>query len=133
MTRFIPWNPEMGVSKDEYRRYKAFKFDKREDYNPFDDGQAGALMGALKFTAEGIHGPEVQFLGRSLPVSTAILPAAASVLGTAYGARRGAPTGRAVRGGLIGGMGSLAASSLIGNAIEGERRRRNQQENEQQY
>jgi hypothetical protein len=132
----LPWDEfkkvRPDVSKDEYMRYKAFKFDNETDLNPLD-GDIVLPTGVLKYTDEGIHGPEVQFLGRSLPVSTAILPAAASVLGTAYGARRGAPTGRAIRGGLIGGMGSLAASSLIGNAIEGERRRRNQQENEQQY
>ena len=132
----LPWDEfkkvRPDVSKDEYMRYKAFKFDNEADLNPLD-GDVVLPTGVLKYTNEGIHGPEVQFLGRSLPLSTAILPAAASVMGTAYGAKRGAPTGRAIRGGMVGGLGSLAASSLIGNIIEGERRRRNQAENEQQY
>ena len=51
------------VSRDEYKRYQAFKYDKREDYNP-TDGDLTIGAGALKFTDEGIHGPEVQFLGR---------------------------------------------------------------------
>ena len=33
----------------------------------------------------GIHGPEVQFLGRSLPVSTGLVPFATSVAGAALG------------------------------------------------
>ena len=44
--------------------------------------------GVAKYTNEGIHGPEVQFLGRSLPVTTAILPTALSIAGTALGVRR---------------------------------------------
>ena len=121
------------VSKDEYMRYKAFKFDNEGDLNPFDDGQAVVPTGVLKYTNEGIHGPEVQFLGRSLPVATAILPTVAAIACTALGARRGARTGHAIRGGMIGGMGALAAGSLTGNLIEGERRRRNQEENESGY
>ena len=31
------------VSKDEYMRYKALKFDNKMDLNPFDDGKAVAL------------------------------------------------------------------------------------------
>ena len=132
----LPWDEfkkvRPDVSKDEYMRYKAFKFDNDADLNPFD-GDVVLPTGVLKYTSEGIHGPEVQFLGRSLPVSTAIIPTAASILGTAYGARRGARTGNAIRGGLTGGLGSLAAGSLVGNVIEGERRRRNQEENESLY
>ena len=113
------------VSKDEYMRYKAFKFDNKMDLNPFDDGKMVAPTGVLKYTNEGIHGPEVQFLGKSLPVATGVMPAAAAMLGTAYGARRGG-----IRGGLIGGAASTAGGMLLGNIIEGERRRRNKAENE---
>ena len=112
------------VSKDEYLKYKAFKFDNNTDLNPLD-GDVVLPTGVLKYTNEGIHGPEVQFLGRSLPVATAILPTATAIAGTAYGARRGG-----VRGGLLGGLGSTAGGMLLGNAIEGERRRRNKEENE---
>ena len=66
-------------------RYKAFKFDNEADLNPFDDGTVVLPTGILKATTEGIHGPEVQFLGRSLPVTTAILPTATAILGNSMG------------------------------------------------
>ena len=37
--------------------------------------------GVAKYTNEGIHGPEVQFLGRSLPVTTGLIPFAGAVAG----------------------------------------------------
>ena len=121
------------VSKDEYMRYKAFKYDNDMDLNPMD-GDVVLPGGIIKYTDEGIHGPEVQFLGRSLPLATGILPTAAAIAGTAYGARRGAGPnnkyGRGVRGGMIGGLSSLAASTIAGNVIEQERRKRNKAENE---
>ena len=124
----LPWDEfkqvRPDVSKDEYMRYKAFKFDKEGDVNLFDDGQVGLPTGIVKYTNEGIHGPEVQFLGRSLPIATAILPSAAAIASTAYGARRGG-----IKGGLLGGLAGTGGSMLIGNAIEGERRRRNAEEN----
>ena len=123
---FVKVRPD--VSKDEYRRYKAFKFDKSEDYNPFDDGQAGALMGALKYTSEGIHGPEVQFLGRSLPVTTGFIPYLGATAGAAAGVRYGGK--RPIATGLAGGFGGLAAGNIVGNLVEAERRRRNAAENE---
>ena len=49
-------------------KYKAFKFDNSGDLNIFDDGEVVLPTGVLKYTNEGIHGPEVQFLGRSLPI-----------------------------------------------------------------
>jgi hypothetical protein len=67
------------VSADEYGRYKAFKFDKKTDLNPFDDGKMTIPTGVAKYTNEGIHGPEVQFLGRSLPVTTGLVPFAGAV------------------------------------------------------
>ena len=139
----LPWDEfkqvRPDVSKDEYMKYKAFKFDNKGDLNIFDDGEVVLPTGVLKYTNEGIHGPEVQFLGRSLPLATGILPTAAAIAGTAYGAKmghemknaQGKQMHRGVRGGLIGGGVSLAASTLVGNIIEGERRRRNEAENNQ--
>ena len=136
----LPWDEfkkvRPDVSKDEYMKYKAFKFDNKGDLDP-TDGDLILPTGILKYTNEGIHGPEVQFLGRSLPLATGILPTAAAIAGTAYGAKIGHSQkvpgnpnqGRGVRGGLIGGLGSLALSSVAGNVIENERRRRNAEEN----
>ncbi len=88
------------------------------------DGDLVAPAGILKYTDEGIHGPEVQFLGRSLPIATGIMPTAAAIAGTAYGARRGG-----VRGGLTTGLLSTGAAMLTGSIIENERRKRNAAEN----
>jgi len=121
------------VSRDEYKRYQAFKYDKREDYNP-TDGDLTIGAGALKFTDEGIHGPEVQFLGRGLPVTTGIVPYTAALAGGLAGARygQGMKNPRAAIGGLLGGLTGLAAGQVGGNIIEGERRRRNSLENQMQ-
>lgn len=126
----LPWDEfkkvRPDVSKDEYMRYKAFKFDNDGDLNPFDDGQVSLPTGVIKATTEGIHGPELQFLGRSLPVTTALLPTATAIAGTTLGARgRGGP-GRGLLGGLTGAIGGMAA----GNLFEQERRRRNAAENQ---
>lgn len=124
----LPWDEfkqvRPDVSKDEYMRYKAFKFDNEGDANPFDDGQVVLPTGVIKATTEGIHGPEIQFLGKSLPIATAVMPTAAAILGTAYGARGGP------RRGLAAGLGSALGAMGIGNAIEEERRRRNGLENQ---
>ena len=124
------------VSKDEYMRYKAFKFDNDLDLNPLDGDLVGPA-GVVKYTSEGIHGPEVQFLGRSLPLSTGILPAVSAITGAALGARRGTRDGRrtGVRDGLIGGFTGLGSGGIVGTLIENERRKRNAEENEreQQY
>lgn len=63
------------MSKGEYEQYKAFLHG-----NKFP----------IKFTPDGIHGAEVNLLGKSLPVATAIIPAAAMALGGRAGARRAA-------------------------------------------
>ena len=124
----LPWDEfkqvRPDVSKDEYMRYKAFKFDNEGDANPFDDGQVVLPTGVIKATTEGIHGPEIQFLGKSLPLATAVMPTAAAILGTAYGARGGPRRGLAV------GLGSALGAMGIGNAIEEERRRRNALDNQ---
>lgn len=112
------------VSREEYNRYKAFKYDKKADFNPLD-GDVTLPTGILKYTNEGIHGPEVQFLGRSLPVTTGLLPYAGALLGGVAGVR----TKRPIRGGFGGGMAGLAAGQITGNLIENERRKRNAAEN----
>ena len=123
---FVKVRPD--VSKDEYNRYQAFKYDKNTDID-ITDGDIGVLGGAIKATDEGIHGPELQFLGRSLPVTTGIVPFATSVAGGAAGVA----TRRPIKHGFLGGLAGLAAGQIGGNLIEGERRRRNKEENERQY
>jgi len=120
---FVKVRPD--VSKAEYNAYKAFKYDKEGDFD-ISDGDIGLPTGVLKFTTEGIHGPELMMLGRGLPVTTGVIPYAASVAGTVAGVK----TNRPIRGGLIGGLAGLAAGQVVGNLIEGERRRRNKAENE---
>jgi hypothetical protein len=68
---FVKERPD--VSKSEYDAYKTYLF--------------GNAM-PLKATAEGIHGPEVTFLGKSIPVATGVLPAVAAVIGGRIGARK---------------------------------------------
>jgi len=85
------------VSKGDYNRYKAFKYEKDTDLNPFDDGQVTLPTGVAKFTMEGIHGPELQFLGRSLPATTTLVP----FLGALAGGVAGVRTKRPIKGGVI--------------------------------
>ena len=115
------------VSPEEYRAYKAFKYKKEADLD-ITDGDISLPTGVVKYTNEGIHGPELQFLGRGLPVTTGIVPFATAVAGTTAGVG----TKRPIRGGLVGGMAGLVGGQVLGNLIEGERRRRNQAENERQ-
>ena len=117
------------VSPEEYAAYQAFKYDKPVfDINPFDDGQVGIGGGLIKGTTEGIHGPEIQFLGRSLPAFTGILPYATALIGGTEGLKR-TPKNR-IKGGLIGGFGGLAVGQIAGSIFENERRRRNAAENQ---
>lgn len=127
------------VSREEYNRYKAFKYDKKTDLNPFDDGQMTLPTGIIKTNADGIHGAEVQFLGRSLPVNTALIPFAGAVAGAAAGVRpqdklRDASgiDRNAGRRGLIGGAIGTAAGMALGNLLEQERRNRNAAQNAEQ-
>jgi hypothetical protein len=120
---FVKVRPD--VSRAEYNAYKAFKYDKKPDLNPLD-GDITVPTGVVKFTDEGIHGPELQFLGRGLPVTTGILPFVTSVTGTALGVKQP----KRIRGGLIGGTAGLVGGELAGIAIEADRRRRNKAENE---
>ena len=116
------------VSREEYNKYQAWKYDKNEDWNPLD-GDTSMLAGALRTTTEGIHGPELQFLGRSLPVTTGVIPYAFALTGGVAGVKRSKP----IRGGLVGGTAGLAIGQIAGNLIEQERRRRNQVENQLDY
>ncbi len=117
------------VSKEEYNRYKAFKWDKEGDMD-LSDGNFTVPTGVIKGTMDGIHGPEIQFLGRSLPVSTGIVPYASAVAGGAIGLRN---KKNSLRNGLIGSVAGLTGGQIGGNLIENERRRRNKKENERQY
>lgn len=133
------------VSKGEYNAYKAFKYDKALDLNPFDDGKTNLPGAIIKTTDDGIHGAELQFLGRSLPVNTALIPFASAVAGTALGVRRGKryrPGGElehasydpdAVKRGIASGFGGYAAGTIAGNLLESERRRRNEADNQAYY
>ena len=133
------------VSKGEYNAYKAFKYDKALDLNPFDDGKINPLPGSIiKATDDGIHGPEIQFLGRSLPLTTAAVPFASAVIGGALGVRRGkryrkggdkfgTPDPDAVKNGMIGGSVGALGGIAAGNLLEEERRRRNEASNQAYY
>ena len=109
--------------------FNNFKFDKPlADINPLDDGQVGIGSGFLKATSEGIHGPELQMLGRRLPLTTGVVPFGSAVAGAALGGKYGGE--KPVRRGFMGGMVGLAVGQIAGNIIENERRRRNTVENE---
>lgn len=74
------------VSNSDYQAYKAYKFDKNLDLNPFDDGKTNLFGGILKTNDDGIKGAELAFLGRSLGWNEALLPTIAALGGTAVGA-----------------------------------------------
>ena len=131
------------ISQGEYNAYKAFKYDKAMDLNPFD-GDFTAPAAVLKGTTDGIHGPELQFLGRSLPLTTAAVPFASAVLGGALGVRRrkpyrkggvnyGTPDPEAVKRGMTGGTAGAVGGIVLGNLLEDERRRRNEASNQAYY
>jgi hypothetical protein len=126
------------VSKGEYKAYKAFKYDNNTDLNPFD-GDVVAPAGIIKATTDGIHGPEVQFLGRSLPVNTGIVPFISAVAGGVAGVRRrkgynaARPDPDAVKRGMLGGTAGAVGGIALGNLLESERRRRNEASNQAYY
>ena len=114
------------VSREEYNKYQGFKYGKDTDLNPFDDGEITLPGRVAKATTDGIHGPEVQFLGRSLPLTTAGIPFATARAGGVAGVRSDRP----IRGGLVGGSVGLVVGQALGSLVENERRRRNTVENE---
>lgn len=117
------------VSRGEYNAYKGYLRDRDIDLNPFGDGKIN-LGGIVKTNPDGIRGAEVSFLGKSLPVNDTLLPAVASLGGTALGAFVPRRLKMKSKAGAIaslfgGGMAGLAAGNAAGNSIEQERRRRN--------
>jgi hypothetical protein len=68
---FVKERPD--VSRSEYESYKAYLF--------------GNAM-PIKATMDGIQGPEVNFLGKSIPVATGLLPAVAAAVGAGVGIRK---------------------------------------------
>lgn len=127
---FVQHRPD--VSKAEYNKYKAYKWDKELDYNPLDDGEVNLLPeGVLKATMDGIHGPEVQFLGRSLPLATTLMPFTTTVAGSVAAAKSASnvPGRSTTRRGFLGGVAGAAAGLTVGHLLEAERQRRNKIEN----
>ena len=106
------------VSRGEYNAYKAFKYQKDGDFD-LSDGDFTVPTGVIKGTMDGIHGPEVQFLGRSLPLTTTVIP----YLGALAGGVSGVRTARPIKGGLIRGSAGLAAGAVTGMITEELRRR----------
>ena len=115
------------VSRDEYNEYKAHKFSKGLDLNP-TDGDIIGPMGIFKAKSDGIHGPEVELLGKTLPATTGVVPFATALAGGVLGGRAGVGRGRAASGALLGGLGGTAGGMTIGNLLEAERRRRGEEE-----
>ncbi len=71
------------VTRQEYNAYKNYLFSGKSP---------------LKATIEGPQGPEVTFMGKSIPLATGLLPMAAAVVGARRGVKRGM-TKVAARGG----------------------------------
>ena len=112
------------VSREEYNEYKAHKFNKQVDMNPLDGDIIGP-MGLFKAKSDGIHGAEVELLGKTLPVNTGVVPFATALAGGVLGGRAGVASKRAAAGALAGGLAGTAAGMVTGNLLEAERRRRN--------
>ena len=127
----LPYNEFKKVRPDvslaEYKAYQADKYDNREDWNPLD-GDISLIGGMLKANTEGVLGPEMSILGRSLPLTTGGIPLAGAIAGTTVGAYYGHRSPKGMRGasrGLMGGVAGTAVGTVAGTIIEGERRRRN--------
>ena len=118
------------VSLSEYNQYKGYKYDNRTDLNPFDDGDVIAPIGIAKASVDGIHGPELEILGRSLPLTTGGIPFATSIAGAIAGGRMGRKNQTVARGALLGGLAGTGGGMVLGNLIEAERRRRNADDNQ---
>ena len=69
---FVKERPD--VSRSEYNAYKNYLF---------------ANKSPIKGTLDGISGPEVNFMGKSIPLATGIIPMAAAVVGARRGIKRG--------------------------------------------
>lgn len=121
----LPWNEysqvRPDVSKAEYLREKAWRYNKQTDLNPFDDGKASSPFGAVKVNAEGLNGPSGSILGWEVPVNTSIIPSVSALAGTSLGARLGGRR-HAIVGGLLGSAAGLAGGLFGGHKREDERR-----------
>jgi len=81
---FVKERPD--VSKEEYYKYKTYLHNKQTDINPLDgDFNVG---GVVKGTIDGIHGPEVAFLGKSIPALSGMVPIATAIAGSRRGMAR---------------------------------------------
>lgn len=69
---FVKERPD--VSRSEYNAYKNYLFSNKSP---------------IKGTLDGISGPEVNFMGKSIPLATGIIPMAAAVAGARRGIKRG--------------------------------------------
>ena len=124
---FSKYRPDVDIG--EYNRYKAFKYDKEIDYDPRDGDLNLLPAGVLKATMDGIHGPEVHFLGRSLPATTTMVPYAGALIGGILGVRNESPDKdgvkrrRPIKRGLLGGMAGLGVGTATGLIAEEMRRR----------
>lgn len=122
---FVKVRPD--VSREEYNAYKGYRYEKPVlDLDP-RDGDIGFGGGAFKAAVDGIHGPEVQILGATAPVTTGIIPYASAIAGTIAGGRMG--PGRIGQNAFKGGIAGLAVGTVGGNIIEQERRNRNARAN----
>ena len=70
------------------------------------------LGGILKGTAEGIRGPELSYLGKSMGVNDTLIPTTTAVLGSIAGAAAGRLPG--IRGNKVRTIGSLVGGGLAG-------------------
>jgi len=81
--KLLPWSEfakeRVDVSKQQYNDYISYERDRDLDLNPFDDGKFNVAGGVLKGTSDGIHGAELQFLGKNIPVNEALLPTAGAI------------------------------------------------------
>ena len=62
------------MSREEYNAYKNYLFTGKSP---------------IKATLDGIQGPEVTFMGKSIPLATGLVPMAAAVVGARRGIKRG--------------------------------------------
>ena len=69
---FVKERPD--VSRDEYNAYKRYLFSGNSP---------------IKATMDGIQGPEVTFMGKSIPLATGLIPMAGAVIGARRGIKRG--------------------------------------------
>lgn len=111
----LPWSQfsqeRPDVSRGEYEAYKAYLFG---DKSP------------IKATTEGIHGPEVTFLGKSIPLLTGVLPLVGGVIGGRLGVRQAGKKLAAdpAAGGTVNQFANLSQQEFVYGAKRDEERSR---------